>query len=185
MTIPLDPVKVIDADTHLTERHDLWTKRAPASLKDRVPARHRCRRQRRPGSSTASCSAGPAPAASSTSTGVKGRSFEGPVRVGDRRGPRGRVRPGRPARADGRDRASRRRSSSPASSGSAGRRSAERRAGRRAAHGSASRSSTTPTPSCRPSRATGCCRWRSCPRGTSTRACAKRERAAKASVCAA
>jgi predicted TIM-barrel fold metal-dependent hydrolase len=29
--------KVIDVDTHLTEPHDLWTKRAPASLKDRVP----------------------------------------------------------------------------------------------------------------------------------------------------
>ena len=29
--------KVIDADTHLTEPHDLWTSRAPASLKERVP----------------------------------------------------------------------------------------------------------------------------------------------------
>jgi len=29
--------KVIDVDTHLTEPHDLWLKRAPASLKDRVP----------------------------------------------------------------------------------------------------------------------------------------------------
>jgi len=29
--------KIIDADTHLTERHDLWISRAPASLKDRVP----------------------------------------------------------------------------------------------------------------------------------------------------
>ena len=29
--------KVIDVDTHLTEPHDLWTKRAPARLKDRVP----------------------------------------------------------------------------------------------------------------------------------------------------
>lgn len=37
MTLPLDQVKVIDADTHLTERHDLWTKRAPAAFKDRVP----------------------------------------------------------------------------------------------------------------------------------------------------
>ncbi len=37
MTIPLDQVKVVDADTHLTERHDLWTKRAPAQWKDRVP----------------------------------------------------------------------------------------------------------------------------------------------------
>jgi hypothetical protein len=37
MTETLDPVRVIDADTHLTERHDLWTKRAPAAFKDRVP----------------------------------------------------------------------------------------------------------------------------------------------------
>jgi len=29
--------KVIDVDTHLTEPHDLWTSRAPASLMDRVP----------------------------------------------------------------------------------------------------------------------------------------------------
>jgi uncharacterized protein len=37
MTTTLDPVKVIDADTHLTERHDLWTSRAPAGLRDRMP----------------------------------------------------------------------------------------------------------------------------------------------------
>ena len=30
-------IKVIDADTHLTEPHDLWTKRAPAAIRDRVP----------------------------------------------------------------------------------------------------------------------------------------------------
>ena len=30
-------LKVIDADTHWTEPHDLWTKRAPAALRDRVP----------------------------------------------------------------------------------------------------------------------------------------------------
>lgn len=29
--------KVIDADTHLTEPHDLWTRRAPSRLRDRVP----------------------------------------------------------------------------------------------------------------------------------------------------
>ncbi|MFM6933281.1 MAG: amidohydrolase family protein, partial [Novosphingobium sp.] len=28
---------IIDADTHLTEPHDLWVKRAPAALRDRVP----------------------------------------------------------------------------------------------------------------------------------------------------
>ncbi len=30
-------IKVIDADTHLTEPHDMWIKRAPAKFKDRVP----------------------------------------------------------------------------------------------------------------------------------------------------
>lgn len=30
-------LKIIDADTHWTEPHDLWTSRAPAALKDRVP----------------------------------------------------------------------------------------------------------------------------------------------------
>src|SRR5580693_7953475 len=33
----LATTKVIDADTHLTEPHDLWVKRAPARFKDRVP----------------------------------------------------------------------------------------------------------------------------------------------------
>ena len=30
-------IKIIDADTHLTEPHDMWIKRAPAALRDRVP----------------------------------------------------------------------------------------------------------------------------------------------------
>jgi len=30
-------IPIIDADTHITEVHDLWTSRAPASIKDRVP----------------------------------------------------------------------------------------------------------------------------------------------------
>jgi predicted TIM-barrel fold metal-dependent hydrolase len=37
MVDTLEPVRVVDADTHLTERHDLWTKRAPAAFKGRVP----------------------------------------------------------------------------------------------------------------------------------------------------
>jgi predicted TIM-barrel fold metal-dependent hydrolase len=37
MTSTLDQVKVVDADTHLTERHDLWTSRAPAGMRDRMP----------------------------------------------------------------------------------------------------------------------------------------------------
>lgn len=32
-----DEVRVIDADTHMTERHDLFTSRAPAKYVDRVP----------------------------------------------------------------------------------------------------------------------------------------------------
>lgn len=34
---PFGGRKVVDVDTHLTEPHDLWTSRAPASLRDRVP----------------------------------------------------------------------------------------------------------------------------------------------------
>ena len=30
-------LKVIDADTHLTEPHDLWLRRAPAAIRERVP----------------------------------------------------------------------------------------------------------------------------------------------------
>jgi uncharacterized protein len=30
-------LKIIDADTHLTEPHDLWVRRAPAAWRDRVP----------------------------------------------------------------------------------------------------------------------------------------------------
>jgi predicted TIM-barrel fold metal-dependent hydrolase len=32
-----DTLKIIDADTHLTEPHDMWVKRAPARWKERVP----------------------------------------------------------------------------------------------------------------------------------------------------
>ena len=37
MTDPLDGIKIIDSDTHLTEPHDLWTSRAPARYKELVP----------------------------------------------------------------------------------------------------------------------------------------------------
>src|SRR6056297_2922070 len=30
-------LSIIDVDAHITEPHDLWTSRAPASMKDRVP----------------------------------------------------------------------------------------------------------------------------------------------------
>ena len=32
-----DELRIIDADTHLTERHDMFTSRAPAAFVDRVP----------------------------------------------------------------------------------------------------------------------------------------------------
>lgn len=37
MPVPVDEVRVIDADTHFTEPHDLWTKRASAAWRDRMP----------------------------------------------------------------------------------------------------------------------------------------------------
>ena len=37
MSTTLEGLRVVDADTHLTERHDLWTSRAPAGMKDRMP----------------------------------------------------------------------------------------------------------------------------------------------------
>ena len=40
MALALEGLRVIDADTHLTEVHDLWTSRAPAKYKDRVPRVH-------------------------------------------------------------------------------------------------------------------------------------------------
>jgi len=37
MALDLSDIRVIDADTHLTEPHDLWTAQAPASMRDRMP----------------------------------------------------------------------------------------------------------------------------------------------------
>lgn len=38
LTTPLPhDLRVVDSDTHLTEPHDLWVKRAPAAFRDRVP----------------------------------------------------------------------------------------------------------------------------------------------------
>ncbi len=37
LTMSFENVRVIDADTHLTEPHDLWTKRAPRAFRERVP----------------------------------------------------------------------------------------------------------------------------------------------------
>ena len=38
MALALEGLRVIDADTHLTEAHDLWTTRAPAKYAERVPS---------------------------------------------------------------------------------------------------------------------------------------------------
>ena len=35
--LPVSDLSIIDVDAHITEPHDLWTSRAPASMKDRVP----------------------------------------------------------------------------------------------------------------------------------------------------
>ena len=35
--IAMSGYTIIDADTHVTETPDLWTSRAPASMRDRVP----------------------------------------------------------------------------------------------------------------------------------------------------
>jgi predicted TIM-barrel fold metal-dependent hydrolase len=37
MTLDLSTIDIVDADTHLIETADLWTSRAPASIRDRVP----------------------------------------------------------------------------------------------------------------------------------------------------
>ena len=75
MALALDGLRVIDADTHLTEAHDLWTKRAPAKYKDRVP--HVEESTAGPcGSSTVSSSASPAAAGSSTATAARAAPLE-------------------------------------------------------------------------------------------------------------
>jgi hypothetical protein len=37
MTLDVTAFDIVDADTHLIEAADLWTSRAPASIKDKVP----------------------------------------------------------------------------------------------------------------------------------------------------
>ncbi|MFC7564528.1 hypothetical protein ACFQU9_15095 [Actinomadura namibiensis] len=33
----LRELRIVDADTHITEPHDMWTSRAPKGFEDRVP----------------------------------------------------------------------------------------------------------------------------------------------------
>jgi hypothetical protein len=34
---PIEDLAIIDVDAHISEPHDLWTSRAPAAYRDRVP----------------------------------------------------------------------------------------------------------------------------------------------------
>ncbi len=71
----LDQVRVIDADTHFTEPHDLWTKRAPARLKDTMP--HVVKVDGKPNWVINDTVLGPAGAGGVIDRdGVKGRAFE-------------------------------------------------------------------------------------------------------------
>ena len=161
MALALDGLRVIDADTHLTEAHDLWTKRAPAKYADRVPHVEGDRRPSRCGSSTVRRWASPAAAASSTARAARaGRSR----RSTSGRRTRSTWAPSTPRRASRSwtTRASGPRSVSPTPSGSAGRGS--RTSSRTPCSGScACRSTTTPWPRCRPTRVSGCCPCRCCP----------------------
>ena len=107
----------------MTEAHDLWTRRAPASFKDRVPQVAQVDGAAHVGRQTARSSAGPAPAASSTSTARRAARSKGSTSGrSSRRTPRRTTR-SRAWSCSTRS-ASGRRSSSPASSGSAARASA-------------------------------------------------------------
>ena len=88
MTLPLDQVKVVDADTHMTERHDLWTSRAPAALQDRVPARRADRRRGARGSSSGAVLGRAGAGGVVDKRRQQGPVVRGPLRVGDRAGPR-------------------------------------------------------------------------------------------------
>ena len=165
---------IIDADTHLTEPHDLWTSRAPAGLDDRVPrvAEHQGqevldRRRRRPHR------------AGDGRRRHRRRRGEGPghvvLRVVDRRHPPRRALRRTPPRDDGRaghlgpDRLPER--------GRVRRPGPRPRHRRRPPAPRRHASTTTRWPRSRRSRAAACSRWRCCRGGTSTRRCAEIERA--------
>ena len=183
MTLPLDQVKVVDADTHMTEAARPLDEAGAGRVEGPRAARRRRSTARRRGWSTARCSGARARAASSTRTAIRAaRSRASTSGRSSRRTPRP-YDPVARVELHGRDRhlgadhlPRRRRARRPEPRRPRAKTSSCARC--------ASRSSTTRTPSSRPSRATGCCRWRSCPRGTSTRACARRT-ARRASVCAA
>ena len=154
MALPLDQVKVIDADTHMTEQHDLWTKRAPAEVEGPGAARDAGRGRGHVGGRRRGARPGRRRRRRRQER-RQGPHLRGPLRVGDRAGARRGLRPGRARRAHGRHRRvgagrlpgrGRPRRPEPR----------EPRGRRRAAHVCASRSSTTRTASSKPSRATGC-----------------------------
>ena len=185
MALPLDQVKVIDADTHMTERHDLWTSRAPATLQG-----PRARTSREVDGAATWVVEGAIVLGRAGAGGVvdkhgnKGRSFEGLYEWEIEQAHAAAYDPVARVRAASTRSAIWAQIIFPGVVGLGGQTLGERREGRRAAQRSASRSSTTRTPRSRRSRATGCCRWRSCPRGTSTRACARCS-ARRISACAA
>ena len=177
MTDTLDPVRVIDADTHLTEAHDLWTKRAPAAYKDRVP--HVARVD---GAATwvveGNVELGRAGAGGVIDThGRKGRSFEGLYEWEQEQGHLASYDP--IARIELLDETGIwAEIIFPGVVGLGGQIARRGTSMTSRSECCASRSSTTPAPSYRPTRRTVCCPWPSCPHGTSTPACGRRARAA-------
>ena len=169
-------VRIVDADAHMTERHDLFTERAPKGYEDKVPHvekidgdghvghrrphlrqgglgwHHRPRRQEAPVHRLAGR--------------VVGHRRRPPLGVGSRRAAEdhGRVRhrlPGHLPELDRHRRAEPRQHGEGPRAGAAVRRS----------------STTTPWPRCRRSRTTASSPCRSCRRGASTTACARRSAA--------
>ena len=170
----------------MTERHDLWTQPGAGGVEGPRAARRARSTARRRGSSTARCSAGAGAGGVVDTRRQQGPLVRGALRVGDRAGVHAaRVRPA--SRGCelmdeighlGADRLPRRRRP---------RRPAPRRA---SCDDAALRDAVPRDLQRRQRRAAGrvgqpaAARWRSCPRGTSTRACARRS-GRRASACAA
>jgi len=162
----LDRVTVIDADTYFTEPHELWTKRAPARLKDTMP--HVVNVDGKPNWVINDTVLGPAGGGGVIDRdGVKGRAFEALNDWEIDRVHRGAYDPA--ARLEVMD-----------ESGISAQiifpnvvGSPKRSVTRHTAN-CAPRCTTTRARRCKPSPTTGCSPWRSSPRGTSTRGSAKR-----------
>ena len=169
-------LRVVDADSHMTERHDLFTERAPKGYEDRVPhveridgeddvghrrqdlRQGRLRRHHRPRRQQASV------------LGLPGRRLGNRRRPPRRLGPRERLRLMDEVGIDTQV-------LYPNSIGLGGQNLCEQRSTTAPCSGCASSSTTTRWPRCRRSRATACCPCRSCRRGTSRPASARRSAA--------